>query len=365
MVHERLTWRSMKRVVQRALHEDGPGFELLVEPDWEMAVFDLHSQLKCVLDVHFDSLLTYREILKLENGDVLCSSDDLDLRDPIVLHLHLSTDGGQPFRFKKMSLWPLHATILDLPLYIRSKKENILLFGLWLSSTKPDWNRFVTENLKHSLLSQVTTFNVQNSMVDFKVIIHTAVFDLPALASVLSHHQYNGRFGCIFCCAPGTVTKIGRGYSRKYGGVIDLRSDSSYSECSQIAQLTGEPVFGVKGLSCLQPFLKIPSHILLDPLHLLFENCSKLLFAKLVDSPSFRCAFFLGRHVSYYDQLADRILIPQFLQRPRSLNELSFWKARDFLCYLFYYSIPTIYVSLFHKSCKEYAFHFSSFCDSF
>jgi hypothetical protein len=214
----------MKRLV---LHNFGvswnPGFRIHSCSDYQAASFDLHVQLQILMEHHFEDVLAYREKLKLEScGDVLHSCEDLDGKDPIILHLHLSTDGGQPFRYKKISLWPLHAMLLDLPLNLRSKKENILMLGLWLSKSKPHWTSFVKDYLEDSIVNTTITLNLRDHPVLFELRIHTSVFDLPALASVLKHNQFNGSFGCIFCCAPGTVIKAGKGHSRKYGVLLML-----------------------------------------------------------------------------------------------------------------------------------------------
>jgi len=109
--------------------------------------------------------------------------------------------------------------------------------------------------------------------------------------------------------------------------------------------------------------VNIPSGILLDSLHLLFENCAKSLITKLTDSSSFRCSFYLGRHITHFENILGDCLIPHFIQPPRSLKERAFWKARDFQNYVFYFCVPSLYVSLFYKQnvSDEYAFHFLTF----
>ena len=39
---------------------------------------------------------------------------------------------------KKITMWPFHAIILDLPSYKRFLIENTLLLGLWFSLLKPN-----------------------------------------------------------------------------------------------------------------------------------------------------------------------------------------------------------------------------------
>ena len=309
-------------------------------------------------------ILSYRnELKKFDNGDVLCSDDDIYSTEPLILHLHVSTDGGQLFRFKKQSLWPFHAVLLDLPYHIRSRKEKVITFCLWLSCSKPDWNSFLKEYLDNSIIGKNIRVSIGSENISIKVVMHTAVFDLPALASVMNHTQYNGKFGCFYCRSPGVSQRVGKGYSRKYGAVCKELTDSSYQEMALLADIYNQSIFGIKGRSCLSDFLEIPSHVLLDSLHLLFENCTKSLLVKLTDSSSFRQPFYLGRHLAYYEEVFNNVLVPDFIEPPKSFSEISFWKARDLMHFLFFYSFPTVFVSLFYKSFEDdkYAFHFFAF----
>ena len=51
------------------------------------------------------------------------------------------------------------------------------------------------------------------------------------------------------------------------------------------------------------------------------------------------------------------------MPKPSSFREIAFWKARDFMMHLFYYSVPSIFTSLFYKCANnhEHAFHFLVF----
>lgn len=324
--------------------------------------FDIEWQLQLLLCRYIKEIRQYRDLLRSDNGDILGGYTDVN-QDVLVLHLHLSTDGGQLYRFKKSTIWPVHCTVLDLPLNLRTKRENIIVLGLWEGRQKPQWSQYLSIYLKNSCLGKPIELHLGNMSVKILPKVHSAVFDLPAAATVLNHHQFNGKFGCIYCCAAGVVVKTGKGHSRKYGEIYEALSDDQYKEFSELASLNKETIFGIKGKSCLSEYLAIPSHVLLDPLHLLFENCSKSMICKLIDSSSYRESYFLGRHVDSYDKLMETIRYPAFMSRPISLRDLSFWKARDYMHFLFYYSIPTIVMSLYYKPFRhnEYAFHFLSF----
>ena len=51
--------------------------------------------------------------------------------------LSLNTDGVAIFKSSSWSLWLVFLSILNLPIEIRMKAENILLVGLWYAPTKP------------------------------------------------------------------------------------------------------------------------------------------------------------------------------------------------------------------------------------
>lgn len=359
-----LSWKSSVKLVKRYLYfGDSDPYELKIFPEYSWASFEIRHQVEILMHRYFTTMCNYREKLKSENGDILCSCEDLNSTNPFVLHLHMSTDGGQLYRYRRQTLWPIHSLLLDLPNHIRWRPENIITFGLWLSAEKPKWSHFLSNILVDSIIGKQFSLIINGSVVNVLVKIHSAVFDLPALASVINHVQYNGKFGCVFCCSPGIIINVGKGYSRKYGEVIDLLSDETYSSYCEIANNTQETVFGIKGRSCLHGYLKIPSSILIDSLHLLFENCSKSLFQRYMDSSFFRERYYLGRHISSYVSVCDNIKIPSFLTKPRSLKDLSYWKGRDIMNFLFYYSVPTIFRSLYYKQLgdNEHAFHFVTF----
>lgn len=312
-----LTWRSINRLIRKKLFiGDSPQYILEVDATKQVAAFDLLNQIRLIMIEHYVIPLY---AIRWKWRYILSSSNDLDYRDPLVLHLHFSADGGQLFRYKKMTLWAMHATLLDLPLELRTKKENVILFYLWAGKHKPDWSSFLREYLNDSIIGKTSVILLNGVPMRFKVIIHSAVFDLPAMASIMNHVQYNGKFGCPFCCAPGFVKRVGRGHSRKYAGIRDLVSDEKFYEFSSMAAESNASVFGVKGHSCLSDFLPLPSRLLLDPLHLLYENCGKMLFMKLIDASSYRNDYYLGKHIDHYDSINKRVLIPHFLESPNLL----------------------------------------------
>ena len=155
-------------------------------------------KIHLVLCEHLHTILKYRDCISVDNGDVLCGAESTSKSDIITIHLHISSDGGQMHKFKKhITVWPFHAVILDLPINLRFKPENIILMALWYSKSKPDWTVFLRNYLQDCELN--TEFNVfiGNSTVRIIIKFYTAVFDLPAQASILNHKLYNAKISDV------------------------------------------------------------------------------------------------------------------------------------------------------------------------
>jgi len=244
-----LTWRVIRRLVKRHLYNGTTPFHILSEEDHITAYFDICRQIQLLLCRYLDDIMEYRHALRKNNGDVLCSCSDIFVEDPLILHLHLSTDGGHIYTYRKHSIWPVHCTVLDLPLCLRSKRDNLIMISLWEGRRKPDWITHLSQHLSDSMIGKTTEMVINGKSIKILIRFHTAVFDLPAAARVLNHIQFNGKFGCLYCCAPGSMIKSGRGHSRKYGPVVDQFSDGQFEEYSDLAENLQESFFGIKGKS--------------------------------------------------------------------------------------------------------------------
>lgn len=123
----------------------------------------------------------YKESLKEDCGDILCR-DLNEPEDQLFINLHLSTDGGQMYRYKKNQLWPLNATILDLSLHIRCRPENVIILFLWSGRDKSNSTGLLPSYLQQSWINKKMSVLIDNSTVyDVILRIHSAVFDLPAM----------------------------------------------------------------------------------------------------------------------------------------------------------------------------------------
>ena len=206
-----LTWLILCRLVKRHLYYDNgtTPFHLISEEKHNISYFDISRQMQLILYRYYDAITEYRDELRKNNGDVLCSCSDIFIDDPLIVYLHLPTDGSQLSTYRRHSIWPVHCTVLDLPLRLRSKRDNLIIISLWESRHKPEWVTLLRQHLSDSIIGKTTEMLIQGKMVKIHLRLHTAVFDLPATASVLNHVQFNGKFGCLYCSAPGSVIKSG------------------------------------------------------------------------------------------------------------------------------------------------------------
>jgi hypothetical protein len=124
------------------------------------------------------------------------------------------------FRLDK-SLWPVQATIVEIPVPVRDMKCSVMLFGAWLAAIKPPRDPLFTPiitQLELLMRSQIvlkqkdgkiiltlTLFRncVLGSRLSYNVRIQEAIFDLPARSHFLNIVQYNGYYGCAECCIEG------------------------------------------------------------------------------------------------------------------------------------------------------------------
>ncbi|XP_047242655.1 uncharacterized protein LOC124881165 [Girardinichthys multiradiatus] len=93
----------------------------------------------------------------VKSGDGTCNSENYDdiccgkmylnlkkdggpMDNPHVFSLTLNCDGVPVFKSSQYAIWPLQAMVNELPYHVR--KENVLLFGLWFGTKKPNVNTF-------------------------------------------------------------------------------------------------------------------------------------------------------------------------------------------------------------------------------
>ena len=263
-----------------------------------------------------------------------------------TIYLILNADGvATRHKSKGYQLWPISASIINIPPTKRMQSDNIVLLGVYHGRQKPDPQRLL------DILCESEMFNILIGTHPVKLQFVAFVADFPAKASFLNMSSFNSKYGCTLCFVKGM-------YSREYRKMVfpfenvpcALRSSSSYSENAFKAEEEAAPIFGVKGRSLLARFIGVPVGAPLDIMHLVYLNVTKRLISyairhKLMD-------------VDRISSLMTQIQVPHhFRRKPRSLNDLAHWKATEFKHALLYFMPPLL---LLTNASKEILFLFTT-----
>ena len=197
---------------------------------------DLETVLNCeyVNDVSTSSL--YKELIR-KHG---LSSNDLTLT--------WNTDGIPVFKSSKYSIWPLQATLNELPMHLRAK--HTLLIGLWFGE-KPNINTFFKPFIDECTKLQQDGFQFGNELERRKVFPLLFCGDAPARAIVRNSKQFNGCYGCDWCESAGTTIPTDRGPAiRCYPHRTPVVKRTAQKQAQYALEASPDhPIKGVKGMT--------------------------------------------------------------------------------------------------------------------
>jgi hypothetical protein len=88
-----------------------------------------------------------------------------DIDQELVISFNLNSDGAPLTKHKSFSMWPVIGTINELNQSSRERFENIIIFGIWISKTKPVYNEFFT-----------SVFSKLNTIINNIIVINGNIF---------------------------------------------------------------------------------------------------------------------------------------------------------------------------------------------
>ncbi|CAM4821853.1 unnamed protein product [Rotaria magnacalcarata] len=186
----------------------------------------------------------------------------------IILH----ADGAPAVNVNNKSLWPIQATIAEIPVPLRDWKSAVMVFGAWLASTKPPRDSLlilIIIQLQALVNSKILLKQKDGSRVSYNVRVQQAIFDLPARAHFLNAVQYNGYDGCGDCCIKGVA--IGRQiyfpFSEK---TEEPKNHQFYLKNSK--HNAHRSIQGIKGPTPLSSILQLPNQTPYDSMHLIYHG---------------------------------------------------------------------------------------------
>lgn len=294
------------------------------------------------------------------------------LKDKNNLSFSMNTDGVPLFKSSKVSMWPVYMLINELPIAKRKHRQNSLLYGVWISSKKPQMWSFLRPlylELKHLETEGETFEDCDGNSFLCRCFLLTCTCDLPARALVYNATQYNGDFSCTFCLNKGETHKL------ETGGIVhifpynnanpkgNMRTKRTVVDDVKQVQTNVEngmkkfAVHGHKGpfwFLYLKYFNPVYSCVI-DYMHGVCLGVTKQLLNLWFHASHKNKPFSVYPAKQEVNRLLTEIQPTVFVTRvPRLIDDVCHWKSSEFRNFLLYWSIPIMSKIL----TKEYFVHF-------
>ncbi|CAF2846948.1 unnamed protein product [Rotaria sp. Silwood2] len=247
----------------------------------ELAINDIENEISSTAKRYINLINEYSKCANaVLSSDVLNGSiyERLKNKNQQQLTISLHTDGAPVTKIGAMSLWPVQATILEIPPPVRDHIGAVMVFGAWLGGIHPNrellWNNIV-EQIRLLYKNRIIIKLNDNTKIKFNVRVQFITFDLPALAHNCNIVQFNGYDACPFCKIHGFAigTQIFYAYSPT---PYPKKTDNDYIQLST-ADLPRLGSNGIKGATPLTKIMLFPTQIVVDYMHLVCSGHFKTL----------------------------------------------------------------------------------------
>lgn len=192
-----------------------------------------------------------------------------------------------------------------------------------------------------------------------KALLLNGIFDSPARCLFQEFVQFNGFYGCPFCLNPGKTVKTsvnGRTHAYPFDstgrtGHCKERTHKETVEHARAADsllLEGKQtsVYGVKGSTWFMfvPSFDIIRGVALDYMHCILLGVMKMLLNLWFDKAYRNESFYAGNLIKTVDERLTAISPPHYITRtPRSLSQLSHFKASELKAFLLFYGVACMW----------------------
>lgn len=304
----------------------------------------LEQQLEIIVDKYYNEIMEYKD----SHSDIQNCTSYKNLvhknSKHIVLSIMCCTDGANFLAASKQSVWPILCILNFLPPYLRFRQSNIVMTTLFIGKAKP-------KNMKHLFVMLIAEMNHlykrgmqferNGEIVQFLPVISHFIGDLPCRATVQNLKQFNGSHACCYCQQLGDKVP-GGGNVMHY---LKTKHDQPARTHEQTIKLSlkaerlaaKDPELGVMGISCLAglPDFDVINGCPIDPLHCFYVGVCKLLIQLIVFSTEYGLT--PQARVKLDKILKSVKLSSEISYTPRSLDQLSTYKAIDYRNLFFYY----------------------------
>ncbi|XP_069465487.1 uncharacterized protein [Ambystoma mexicanum] len=282
------------------------------------------------------------------------------LSDKNNLSFSMNTDGVPIFKSSNVSMWPVYMLINELPIAMRKKRHNILLYGIWISPGKPPMWSFLQPLYEElALLEKGYEFHDENGPFVSRCALLTCTCDLPARALVYNCVQFNGYYSCWHCLQKGKRYKFQNGGSShifpydendpKGNQTMRTKTTMSIDIESAIGKIqTGDANHVVRGHKGPFWFLYLQytdarNSCVIDYMHGVCLGVMNLLLRNWFSKENKDNYFSFFDKKEYVSNALKKIKPTLFVTRvPRTIEDLVHWKASEFRNFLLYWGVPIL-----------------------
>ncbi|XP_037033278.1 uncharacterized protein LOC119072210 [Bradysia coprophila] len=326
-----------------------------IEANWnDIKNFDTTSKDGSISDAHDG------EILK----NVLRQYTDSDIN---ILSLCLNVDGANKFNSNLISLWPIQFLQNFLPPKIRFLPKNILVSGLLYTEGSFDFREYFLPliNEMNNVKKTPIVMSLDNAEFTFKPVVTHCAVDLPAKSKLQETKQFGGYNACTFCHIPGKqvliYTKSGKNKTNKQkqnksgkdgkqmkcvrypaGTSYPLREEKETLRSMLAASTSKDKIIdGIKDVSCLVALehFHVVNSISCEYMHSVLLGVVKQILNFFCNPKNSKGKFYITK--KNRKLLNKRILEIkpncEVARKPRSLEQLSTFKASEFRSMLLFY----------------------------
>lgn len=178
---------------------------LKVSERCEVVTLDIRSQIKSIIRRNKQYFSTDNDLFPAFDirRAKFYQTNIKDNKQRITLVIH--ADGAPLVRSTRMALWPLFASVVELPPPIREYQENIIVLALWASIEKPNIQIFLDSTIKSmkTLMNDGYSVIIDNKEMFVTLSTQFFVSDLPAKSLFIGIVNFNGYHACPVCRIKG------------------------------------------------------------------------------------------------------------------------------------------------------------------
>lgn len=239
-------------------------------------------------------------------------------------------DGAPIIKVRNFQMWLITGFLVEVDIRKRFALKNIITCGIWYGESKPNFDLFQLHFVRQIKSLRDNGFNVKINEREhlYYLNIEAALHDLPAKAASLKMKQFNGKFGCSICLHPGErLNQDSLVWVYPFTEEeVELRTHANTCYHAEIAEQTGEIMFGVKGYSVVLDIINIPTEIPLDYMHLVLEGECKRKLLILFDT---RYNFMSQEDIMQINSCIKNVKFPHdFSKKVKFINLKSIKKAK-------------------------------------